>query len=84
MSNPIPDFTHEVIEGVNGPCKAYTGVCAAITTYNGVPVILMAASRSALVDVIKEINPNTKIDPSLFLPGSIIHDSHIRRKEDSL
>jgi hypothetical protein len=84
MSNNIPQFTHEVIEGANGPCRAYTGIAAAITTFNGVPVIVMAASRSALVDVIKEISPNTNINPALFLPGSIIHDAHVRRKEDSL
>lgn len=84
MADPVPSFLHEVIEGANGPCNAYSGTVAAITTYNGIPVIVMAASRSALVDVIKEISPNTRVDPSLFLPASLIHDRYIKRKDEEL
>lgn len=82
MANPVPDFLHEIIEGASGPCKVYSGTVTAITTFNGVPVILMAASRSALVDAIKEVSPNTKIDPSLFMPASLIHDRYIKRNKD--
>lgn len=84
MANPVPDFLHEIIEGASGPCKVYSGTVAAVSTFNGIPVIVMAASRSALVDVIKEISPNTRVDPSLFLPASLIHDRYIKRKDEEL
>jgi hypothetical protein len=79
----VPSFTSEPIEGCE-PCKAYRGHVAAISTYNGVPIIVMAASRSALVDVIKEINPNITISPALFMPASIVHDSYVKRIDDDL
>lgn len=77
-------FIHEIIEGASGPCKAYSGVATAIKTFNGLEVIVMAGTRSALLDAIKEINPTTTVDPSLFLPASIIHDSFIKRKDNDL
>ena len=84
MANAVPQFLHEIIEGASGPCKVYSGTVAAVSTFNGIPVIVMAASRSALVDVIKEISPNTRVDPSLFLPASLIHDRYIKRKDEEL
>ncbi len=84
MATPVPDFAHEVIEGAQGPCKAYAGMVAAIRTFNGTPLIVMAATRSALVDAIKEINPQTTVDTSLFMPASIIHDRFIKRKDGEL
>lgn len=85
MSTPLPSvFTHEIIDGASGPAHAYSGVVSGITTFNGVPIIVMAATRSALVDVIKEISPNTVIDASLFMRASIIHDKYIKRKDDEL
>lgn len=80
----VPDFHHEIIEGAHGPCKSYSGIAAAIRTFNGTPVILMAATRSALVDAIKEINPNTKVNTDAFIPASIIHDHYIKRKDNEL
>lgn len=77
-------FAHEVIQGANGPCKAYSGVAAAIRSFGGVEVIILAGSRSALVDVMKEINPTTIVDPSLFMPASIIHDRYIKREDNEL
>lgn len=84
MAEAVPQFLHEIIEGASGPCKVYSGTVAAVSTFNGIPVIVMAASRSALVDVIKEISPNTRVDPSLFLPASLIHDRYIKRKDEEL
>lgn len=85
MSPPLPQvFTHEIIEGASGPCKAYSGHVSAITTFNGIPVILMAATRSALVDAMKEINPSINVDASLFIKASVIHDSYVKRKDDEL
>ncbi len=85
MPKPIPpEFLRETIEGASGPCVAYSGMGAAIATFNGIPIIVLAASRSALVDVIKEINPDTKIDPAGFHPASIIHDRYIKRKDGDL
>jgi hypothetical protein len=84
VAEAVPQFLHETIEGANGPCKVYSGTVAAVSTFNGIPVIVMAASRSALVDVIKEISPNTRVDPSLFLPASLIHDRYIKRKDEEL
>jgi hypothetical protein len=85
VNTPLPkEFTHEIIDGASGPCKAYRGHVAAFTTFNGIPVILMAATRSALVDAIKEINPQERIDPSLFLKATVIHDSYIKRKDEEL
>lgn len=79
-ATPLPDFIHEVIDGAS-PCKAYSGIAAAVRTFHGTPVILVAATRSQLIDAIKEINPQTKIDASLFMPAGVIHDRHIKRKE---
>lgn len=79
-----PEFRHEVIQGIKGPAKAYTGMAAGIKSFNGIPVIVVAASRSALVDVMREINPNTQVDTSLFMPASVIHDRHIKREDDEL
>jgi hypothetical protein len=83
MTAVIPSFTSEPIDGC-APCKAYRGQVAAITTYNGIPIIVMAASRSALVDVIKEISPNTLVSPALFMPATIIHDNYVRREGEDL
>ncbi len=84
MADPVPDFLHEVIEGASGPCKAYSGIAAAIRTFNGHPIIIMAASRSALIDAIREISPTTKPKAELFMPASIVHDSFVKRKESEL
>lgn len=85
MSPPLPGvFTHEIIDGASGPAHAYSGHASGITTFNGVPVIILAATRSALVDAIKEINPNITIDASLFMRASIIHNQYIKRKDDEL
>lgn len=77
-------FINEIVEGANGPCKAYSGVAAAIKSFGGIEVIILAGSRSALVDVIKELNPTTIVDPSLFMPASIIHDRYIKRNDNEL
>lgn len=81
--NPT-QFVHEIIEGAHGPCKAYSGVAAAVRSFGGIEVIVLAGSRSALVDVIKELNPTTVVDPSGFMPASIIHDHFIKRKDNEL
>jgi hypothetical protein len=77
-------FVFEIIEGVSGPCKAYSGVATALRTFNGLEVIIMTSTRSALLDAIKEINPTTAVNPSLFRPASLIHDSFIKRKDNDL
>lgn len=85
MSAPaVPGFRHEIVQGAKGPCKSYSGQVAAVQTFNGIPVIVMAASRSALVDVLKEISPNTRINPALFIPASLIHDKYIQREDNEL
>ena len=72
---------HETIQGLTGPCKAYSGMAAAITTFNGTPVVILAANGTALVDVIQEISPNTKVSPALFVPAVIVADDYIDREE---
>ena len=72
---------HETIQGPTGPCKAYSGMAAAVTTFNGTPVVILAANGTALVDVIQEISPNTKVSPALFVPAVIVADDYIDREE---
>lgn len=84
LTEAAPAFVHETIEGANGPCKAYSGMAAAIQTFNGIPVVILAGSSAALLDAIKEISPTTKVQPSLFMPASIIHDAFIKRQDNEL
>lgn len=84
MADPVPDFLHEVIEGASGPCKAYSGMVTAIRTFNGHPVIIMAATRPALIEAIREIAPTIKLNVDLFVPASIVHDRFVKRKESDL
>ena len=84
MADPVPDFLHEIIDGASGPCKAYSGMVAAIRTFNGHPLIIMAATRSALIQAIAEISPTTKVNAELFMPASIVHDRFVKRKEGDL
>lgn len=79
MSTPqvIPEFVSSTIHGAEA-CRCYRGHAAGITTFNGVPVILLAASKSTLVDAIKEISPNTRIDPTLFRQAAIIDVQHLK------
>ena len=77
MSAPAP-FETTLIEGMRTSCKGYRGQAAAITTFNGTPIVLLARTRSELVDVIKEISPHTNIKPSLFQPAVIISSSAVK------
>lgn len=72
---------HETIQGLTGPCKAYSGMAAAITTFNGTPVVILAADGKSLLNVIQEISPTTKVSPALFVPASIVADDYIDREE---
>jgi hypothetical protein len=81
-ARPLPrEFLRETIDGAKGPCPAYSGYAGAVKTLNGIPVIILAATRTALVDVIKEIAPDTAVDASLFKKASIIHDTYILRDD---
>ena len=75
-------FPRETIIGVDAPCQAFSGICAAVRTFNGLPVVIMAENAASLVLAINEINPNLKgkIDTSLFVPASLIHESVVRRQ----
>ncbi len=81
---PPPEFKPEIIQGATGPARAYSGIATALRTFNGTTVIVMAASRSALVDAVREINPATQVNPALFMPANLIHDRHIQREDDEL
>ena len=84
MSQPealAAKIKHETIQGLTGPCKAYSGMAAAVTTFNGTPVVILAANGTALVDVIQEISPNTKVSPALFVPAVIVADAYVDREE---
>ena len=72
---------HETIQGLTGPCKAYSGMAAAITTFNGTPVVILAANGAALLNAVQEISPTTKVSPALFVPASIVADDYIDREE---
>jgi len=72
---------HETIQGLTGPCKAYSGIAAAVTTFNGTPVVILAANGAALIDVIHEVSPNTKVSPALFVPAVIVADDYVDREE---
>lgn len=74
------EFVRETIPRVQTPCPAYTGFVAAIQTYNGVPIIVMAATKTALVDVVREINPRiSALDLSLCMKASIVSEKFIDR-----
>ena len=76
----VAPYTREDLPRVRTPCPAYSGYVAAIQTYNGEPIIVMAASKSALVDVVREINPRiSRLDLSLCHKASIISDQYIDR-----
>jgi hypothetical protein len=85
MSTPprlqdVAPYTREELPRVRTPCPAYSGYVAAIQTYNGEPIIVMAATKSALVDVVREINPRIKrLDLSMCHAASIISDKFIDR-----
>lgn len=85
MSTPprlqdVAPYTREELPRVRTPCPAYSGYVAAIQTYNGEPIIVMAATKSALVDVVREINPRIKrLDLSMCHAASIISDNYIDR-----
>jgi hypothetical protein len=85
MTTSASNFFHrETIEGAQGPCPAYSGMISAVETFNGKPIIVMAASMVELLDVIREINPNVKPNPALCMPASVIHDQYIKRKDNEL
>lgn len=79
---PLPVFRQEEIQGAKGPCKVYSGLCAGVQTFNGVVLVVMAADAKSLIDAIREISPDTKINPALFVPASLVHDKFIQREED--
>ncbi len=84
MNAPTPlaaKIKHETIQGITGPCKAYSGMAAAITTFNGTPVVILAANGAALLNAVQEISPTTKVSPALFVPASIVADDYIDREE---
>lgn len=83
-AKPVSAVRHETIKGAMGPCKAYSGIATSIETFNGLQVIILAGTRSALLDAVKEINPNVQVDVSLFMPASIIADKHIDREDNEL
>lgn len=76
----VAPYTREDLSRISTPCPAYSGFVAAIQTYNGEPIIVMAATRSALVDAVREINPRiSRLDLSLCHKASIISDQYIDR-----
>lgn len=77
MPQVIPEFEPSTIRGAEA-CRCYRGHAAGITTFNGVPVIIMTATKATLVDAIKEISPNTRIDPTLFRQAAIIDVQHLK------
>lgn len=77
----VAPFVREAIEKVRTPCPAYSGHVAAVRTYNGIPIIVMAASKTQLVDAVREINPRISINLSLCEPASIIHEQNIVRNK---
>ncbi len=72
---------HETIQGLTGPCKAYSGMAAAVTTFNGTHVVILAANGTDLVDAIREVSPTTKVSPALFVPAVIVADHYVDRDE---
>lgn len=77
----VAPYTREILPRVVTPCPAYSGYVAAVQTYNGEPIIVMAATKSALVDVVREINPRIKrLDLSMCHKASIISDTYIDRR----
>lgn len=87
MSTPprlqdVAPYTREELPRVITPCLAYSGYVAAIQTYNGEPIIVMAATKSALVDVVREINPRIKrLDLTMCHKASVISDTYIDRSK---
>lgn len=81
MKTPT-SITHETIQGATGPCKAYSGMAAAIKTRAGIEVVLLCAETEHLVQLIGKINPGQQVDPKGFYPVSLIHDRHINRDND--
>ncbi len=77
-------LTHETIEGASGPCKAYSGMAAAIKTRSGIEVVLLCANAENLITLISKIDPGLDPDPKGFYPVSLIHDRHIKRKDEDL
>lgn len=77
-------LTHETIEGATGPCKAYSGMAAAIKLRTGTEVVVLCADAESLHAVLAKLDPRTRPDPKGFYPVSLIHDRHIKRKDDDL
>lgn len=78
----VSEFLHEDIQGARA-CKSYRGFVTGIKTYHGNEVIIMAATKAKLVDVIKELNPSTVVDPSKFFLANIVgHDQVIQKYEE--
>lgn len=75
-------LTCETILGAKGPCRAYSGMAAAIKTRAGIEVVLLCAETEHLVQLIGKINPGQTVDPKGFYPVSLIHDRHITRQPD--
>lgn len=75
----VKEFLHEDIQGANA-CKSFRGFVTAVKTYHGNEVIIMAATRTKLVDVIKELNPSTVVDPSKFFLANILDHGYVVQK----
>jgi hypothetical protein len=75
-------LTHETIEGVNGPCRAYSGMAAALKTRGGIEVVVLCASTENLITILSKIDPGAEFNPKGFYPVSLIHDRHIKRKDE--
>lgn len=74
-------FLKEEIKGAR-PCKSYHGYATAVLTYNGTPVVVMAATHHELKKVCMEIcQPNVKIEATKFIPANLIHDQYIIRDD---
>jgi hypothetical protein len=67
-------------EEINGahPCRAYGGIAAAIKTFGGVEVVILAADRVALAQAVKELNPETNLNMDKCVPAWIISDLYIK------
>ena len=78
------DFLRETIEGAKGPCAPYHGMVAAMTTPDGVQIIVMAADLPSLVAACREISPQIVLNTSMCDPCSIVHDRYVLRKDNEI
>lgn len=84
LHKKAPEFKRRTIQGALGPLQAYVGQASAIVSYNGTPIVVMAATKEELAKVIAEINPRIQPDPGLFMPAFVAHQDAIIELNEEL